>query len=292
MQGIKAFGQDEYQWWNIKHNWDGYSHWASYMILSPAYLGPNALPVPDLYPASIPSSHSFEIGTEGHYSKGDQTANLYTAYTLPLFSDRASLQISYRPVEIYQTDTLTRDRRISRQKDPSGYSLGDVYLSTYIQAIKQHAFLPDLMLSVNLRTASGTNLYAARYTDTPGYWMDATIGKSWKLKTESFSQIRIYGKIGFYAYQTYHVKFFQDDAFLYGLGIQSILGKFSLQNQLTGYSGYMKNGDRPMVYRLLLESKIGKNNSLILIFQQGIRDFNFSSVRLSARIGLNEIEDP
>ncbi|HDR67963.1 MAG TPA: hypothetical protein ENN61_02805, partial [Bacteroidaceae bacterium] len=48
MKGICLMGQVDYSWWNEKHNWDGVSNWTDYLIITPAYMGPNALPVPDL----------------------------------------------------------------------------------------------------------------------------------------------------------------------------------------------------------------------------------------------------
>ncbi len=42
----QSYGQNDYEWWNEAHNYDGYTHWTNYIIYSPYYLGPNALPVP------------------------------------------------------------------------------------------------------------------------------------------------------------------------------------------------------------------------------------------------------
>lgn len=280
-------GQTDYNWWNKKHNWDGVTHWTNYIVLSPARLGPNALPVPDFYSGKICSQHRFEAGTEGHYSKGDQTANLYLDYQFPLYSDRATLQVTYRPIEAYQTDTITRDFRRSREEDGAGISYGDVYVSTNIQLIREHEFLPDLMLSANIKTASGSNLDGARHTDTPGYWFDATAGKKLNPGNHLLHSVRIYAKAGFYVYQTYMVNHYQNDAFLYGAGVMLAFRKITVHNQLTGYSGYFKNGDSPLVYRLIVESSNEKKVQYRAMFQQGIRDFNFSTLRISALVNLN-----
>ena len=45
-------GQDpneDYTWWNELHGWErGDPGWRNWMIISPGYLGPNALPIPDV----------------------------------------------------------------------------------------------------------------------------------------------------------------------------------------------------------------------------------------------------
>lgn len=282
-------GQTDYSWWNEKHNWDGVSDWTDYLIITPAFLGPNALPVPELKNGCLSSDTQFELGTEGHYSVGDQTINLHTDLYLPLFTDRAALQITYRPVEWYQTDTITRDLRRSREYDPSGLSFGDFYVGTYIQLIKGHPSLPDLLLSANIKTASGTNLAGARHTDSPGYWFDATFSKHFAPANPSLKSIRLYAKGGFYCYQNYGNSHFQNDAFLYGAGISFNLKKLSIQNQVTGFIGYFNRGDKPMVYRLIIEGTGNTTVSFRAVFQQGLNDFDFTSLRLSALVRLNRI---
>ena len=289
---VPLSAQVDYNWWNRKHNWDGTTHWTQYMILSPGYMGPNALPVPELHGGHIPQGHTIETGLEGHYTRGDQTANLYFNYNFPLFTDKATFSITYRPMEIYRTDTMTRDERFSREYQPSGYSLGDVYFSTFIQLLQGHARLPDVMLSGNLKTASGTNLPGARHTDTPGYWFDATIGKAFSIQKKALRGIRIYGKAGFYAYQTFQVNHFQNDAFLFGAGISASLNRVKIHQQLTGYTGYFNNGDRPVVYRLMLESTAGEKIKFRLRFQQGLHDNLYSSIRLSILLKLNKLSNP
>jgi hypothetical protein len=288
LSSMPLSGQTDYSWWNEKHNWDGYTNWKHYMVLSSDYMGPNALPVPDMRDATLPGVPYVDIGLEGHFSAGDHTVNAYTECYFPLYTNRAALQISYRPIEYYQTDTLTRDKRISREFDPTGWSSGDVYVHTFVQAIKDHAYLPDILLSANVKTASGANLEGARHTDTPGYWFDASIGKSIKLKNPLLKDLRFYVKGGLYVYQTYNSLHAQNDAFLYGGGLKLSLKQLDIHNQLTGYKGYFNQGDHPVVYRLILEGKNPKRLSYRLVFQQGIHDFAYTSLRLSMRISLND----
>jgi hypothetical protein len=273
--------QSDYSWWNQKHHWDGISHWYNYMTMSAAYLGPNALPVPEFHASEIPNQLELSFGTEGHYSKGDQTANLYTSFILPLFTERASIQVDCRPIEIYRTDTLTRDERASRQYDPAGYSFGDFYITTHIQLLKDYKKWPDISIGVGIKTALGSNLDAARHTDTPGYWLELGVGKRFFTNSSTLRSIDVYSRFGFYAYQTYNLNHRQNDAILYGAGIDLEIGKVRIGNQLTGYFGYLNNGDRPLVYRMILKPSLARKISGYLMFQQGLHDFNFTTARLA-----------
>jgi len=44
-----SFSQSDWNWWNEKHGWEpGMPSWRSFLHITPGYLGPNALPVPDV----------------------------------------------------------------------------------------------------------------------------------------------------------------------------------------------------------------------------------------------------
>ena len=277
------YAQD-YDWWNQKHNWDGYTSWTEYLIISPAYMGPNALPVPEVKKGILPKSRSLELGIEGHFNKGDQTGNLYTELFFPLFSQRVGLGISYVPLEMYKTDTITRDLRRSREYDPSGFSLGDVYFSTYIHLVKEKEKIPDVLLSVNLKTASGSKFDGARHTNAPGYYFDLSAGKKFFTGEQKMRYIRMYALVGFYVFQTNLNNNMQNDAFQYGTGLDLNFGRFQLDQQWSGYIGYLGNGDKPMVYRLILTWYSQKTMDLKLRFQQGFFDFPYTTVRLSTVI--------
>ncbi len=274
----------DFSWWNTIHDWDGHTPWSDYMIISPAFMGPNALPVPEVRQGKMPVERSFELALDGHYSKGDQTGNLYTELFFPLFSDRAGLEIRYVPVEIYKTDTVTRDIRRSREYDARGVSYGDVYFSTYIHLVKEKERIPDVMLSVNLKTASGTRYEAARHTDAPGYSFDISAGKDIYSGDGRLRNIRCYATIGFFVYQTNLENYMQNDAVQYGAGSDFTFGKFGMEHEISGYAGYLDNGDRPMVYRMNLSLKCCPALELGLRFQQGFFDFPYSSARLLSRV--------
>lgn len=271
----------DFSWWNQIHNWDGITPWTSYLIVSPGFMGPNALPVPEIRKGHLTKVRSFELALEGHYNKGDQAGDLFAELFFPLFSQRAGFAISWVPVEVYKTDTVTRDLRRSREYDPRGYHLGDIYLSTYIHLVKEKRRIPDLLMTVNLKTASGTGFDGARHTDTPGYYFDLSAGKTIYTGEHALKTMRAYAMAGFYVYQTNLLNHRQNDAFLYGAGMDLNFGRLQLEQQLGGYTGYLGNGDKPIVYRLNLIWYSQAGPPIKLRFQHGFRDFPYSSLRLS-----------
>lgn len=284
-----AFAQDS-QWWNELHNWDGVSSWKEYITYSSKYMGPNALPVPEINAGEFSRFTELELGLEQHLSPGDKTFNLLANVFLPVVKDRVGLRVNYRPVEFYEMDTVTRNERAARDYDPSGYSFGDIYFSTLIQVIKNHEKLPDLMLSINLKTASGTNLGNARHTDAPGYYFDASTGKTFQTGNKIITSWRPYFMWGFYSYQTNRNDYLQNDAFLYGIGFRVETPVVWIENQVGGYLGYFGNGDQPAVYRLKFNCRRESLLNCKLGFQIGLHDFPYYSVCLSGVLRFEELK--
>jgi hypothetical protein len=279
-QSVSA--SDEYQWWIDKHNWDGHTPWSNYLIFSTAYFGPNALPVPPMQQGLIQKKSLLDFSYEYHKGSGDYTHNALADLFIPLFSDRAGLNISMVPVEFFEMDTVTRDLRRSRNFEGNGRAVGDVYIGTHIQLLENHAILPDVLLTINLRTASGSNLSSARYIDTPGYYFDVSAGKNFLFDHPVFTGMRLYGSTGFYVWQTNRDdKYFQNDAYMYGLGVTThLFDKLNLSGVFTGYTGYIDNGDKPMVLRIKARSDFDFRFNFIAQYQVGLRDYPFNSVRV------------
>ena len=278
LAGPLAFSQEEsYEWWNNKHNWDGVTNWAKYLIYSPAYMGPNALPVPRIRDARIDTEVSLEGRAEMHFSGGDNTQNVFMKLHYPFLDGRVALEFYGVPVEHFKTDTLTRDERRSRDPDATGFAAGDLYIGTLVQLLRDHRRWPDLLLGISLRTASGGNLGNARFTDAPGYFFDLSMGKSFELQGNL--NIRPYLMAGFYVWQTNRDDYRQNDAFLYGLGLSLTGNNMSFNTALGGYKGYIGNGDAPMVFRAHATRKFG-NTHLKISFQQGLQDFRYSTAGL------------
>lgn len=286
----KAYAQD-YSWWNTIHNWDGHSHWRNYMTIAPAYMGPNALPVPKINDGSISADSYFKFALENHSSQGDITRNVFTELYQPLYDKRVGLKLHLVPLEHYSINTTTRDDRSIREFNPKGYAGGDIYIGTFIQLIQENKKLPDVLLSINLRTASGTKLEAARYSDAPGYFFDLSAGKTFKQKSNKLGiqELRPFAMIGFYAWQIYGDRHLQNDAFLYGVGVLTKLKKLEIVNSLGGYKAYLGNGDSPMVYRAEVKTDTSQTLSYSFQFQQGIFHFGYSSIRLGLQLNISKL---
>ena len=270
----------DFTWWNNIHNWDGVRHWTAYTKLTSKYMGPNALPVPDSKKGILPEQTQLKMAGEGNFSDGDNTQNLFSSFYLPLFSNHVGFQLEMVPIEFYKMDNATRDERISREFVSEGTTVGDVYIATFIQLTKNHKSLPDMVLGVNFKTASGANLDAARFTNTPGYFFDFSASKLITFNGERIKSIRPHALAGFYVYQTYLENNYQNDALMYGLGLDLNSQKLTYEASVNGYVGYLNDGDRPMVARLGIGSNNPDKTNFGIRFQQGIFHQQYTTLRV------------
>lgn len=270
--------QEDFSWWNELHNWDGFTPWERYLTVSPGFLGPNALPVPTLQNGRIPAAAQVTLGAAYHFHTGDPTQNLEVSGFVPLFHERIGMELRIVPIERYSFTPAIRDERRVRDFDGKGWATGDLYVSTYVQLVQDHEKWPDVLLTINLRTASGNRLTAGRYTDTPGYYFDLSCGKTYEWGRAT---IRPHLMGGFYVWQTFTSNAFQNDAFLYGAGLDWKFSKFSLSNGLAGYAGYLNNGDHPIVARTSVQSDFPGSFNFRVEVQRGLQDYGYSSLRLT-----------
>ncbi|MCX6224592.1 MAG: hypothetical protein NTV01_07560 [Bacteroidia bacterium] len=263
---------------------DGVTHWSKYQITSPGFLGPNALPVPFIHKGVIPEKFYWAGLYEYYYARGDKTHDFKTHLIIPVAKGRIGLECKYVPVEFFTMDSaVSRTRRTLSGTAVRGKAFGDIYFGTIIQLIKNHTFLPDFAVAMSCRTASGTGRENARYTDTPGYYLDGSIGDSYGINNSFFRHFRWYAELGFYVWQTYIDNYPQNDALLFGGGIDFDFRDFFVNQTLCGYSGYMHNGDHPVVYRIDLGIKIGFA-AMVFGYEKGLRDYPFQSIRAGFEI--------
>ena len=278
MQQTLIAQQGELDWWTDRHNWDGHTPWFNMMTTSAAYMGPNALPVPKVRNGLVEQEYSFEFRPEAHISKGDKTYNLFTSFIAPL-GGVASFEVFIVPIEYYKLDTNTRNERLARNYNAEGHAGGDFWFGTNIQIVKNRKF-PDLTFSGYFKTASGTNLSDARYTDTPAYYFLLTTGKTFFLNESKDRSLRLSAHLGTYIWHTWIEEHSQDDAYAYGIAARIQNKKVFAKISISGYHGYLNNGDQPNVFR----AKIGTHNNSInfeLNYQYGISDFEYQSIGTS-----------
>lgn len=273
-------GEPNWEWWceNIDCRSD-YQHWGRYIITSPAYMGPNALPVPEVSTGLVNNGITWEMTGMAHFSQGDNTQNLFTELKFNLAPDIVSLTFTYYPYERFIMTPETRDeRKVSGEYyEGKGTTHGDIYFGFDVQVLKNKPKWPDIAARAMVKTAAGSEFGAARYTDAPGYYLDASFGKTFSLSPESSKTIRPYLMLGFYSWQVNDDENRQNDAFMTGVGADLSLGKFLIHNSFGGYSGYKGDGDRPLVYRAKL-TWMTKRFDYFVRFQEGIRDFEYHTI--------------
>lgn len=294
--GISASSQDGgWQWWNDAHGWDpGDPGWRNWMIVAPGNLGPNALPVPEPGNGIIQEFGEMKASLSRHFHPGDPTQDISFHLRVPFADGKIAVEAFGVVLENYNYTEEIRNSRFSRDVDGKGVGQGDLYFSTLIQLARDRAF-PNTVLRMACKTASG-NLQAARFSDSPGYFVDVSSSKDFRVGR--FNTLRAYVDLGFFSWQTNDEATPQNDALLYGAGMEWTNGHLLLSGSLSGYSGYMSGKyegkmlaysekykevticDQPVV--VTAKSRYDWDYTAAeLQFTQGLRDWEYSSFRFS-----------
>ncbi len=276
---LSGFSQDDYQWWNTTHGWkEGMRGWRLWLNISPGYLGPNALPVPELKNGIIPEKSEVEFGADFHFKTGDPTQDLSGRITLPFAKGKIALELYGVIIEKYQMSETIRDERFARDKDGKGIVQGDLYFSTLIQLSKDRKF-PNTLLRLTGKTASGGAYNAARYSDSPGYFFDLSFSKKITLSAES--NLLPHLAFGFYSWQTTDELNLQNDALMMGAGIDFNIQSVTITPSVSGYAGYKNERDQPFVFNLGLKKNMG-DKTLRLQYIKGIHNWDYTTLKVSA----------
>lgn len=275
---LVSAGQDDWSWWNELHDWEtGDPGWRNWIIMSPGYLGPNALPVPEVKRGFLSEKMECEITASNHFHSGDPTQDISGRGYFPFAKGKIAVEVYGVLFEHYAYTEEIRNERFSRDKNGKGTAIGDLYFSTLIQLVKDRKF-PNTLLRFATKTASGSNLDAGRYSDTPGYFFDLSFSKDYGQKEELV--FRPYSMLGFYAWQTNDEGNLQNDAFLYGLGTDFEKNNWRFASSWSGYYGYKNNGDRPMQLNFELRKDYDKK-AFRLQYQHGLHDWLYRTFRFS-----------
>ena len=92
---------------------------------------------------------------------------------------------------------------------------------------------------------------------------------------------------GFYSWQTNDDDLFQDDALLLGIGMEYNKNNWRVQVNNCAYYGYRDNKDDPMVFRIGIE-KVSKKITGLLRFQQGLHDFDYTSLETGIKFNFTK----
>ncbi len=275
---FSSFAEEDWGWWNELHGWKtGMPGWRNWIIISPAYLGPNALPVPEVKKGFFLNESEFALTASTHFHSGDPTQDISGRLFIPFAKGKIAVEMYGVMMEHYAYTEEIRNERFSRDKDGKGTAIGDFYFSTLIQLTRDRKF-PNTLFRMALRTASGGKLEAARYSDAPGYFFDVSTSKDFG--TRESLLFRPYGMIGFYSWQTNDELMLQNDALLYGLGADWEHNSWCFGTSWSGYHGYKNTGDRPMQLNFDLRKDFSRS-AISLQYQHGLHDWLYKTLRFS-----------
>ncbi len=279
--------QEDWSWWNNLHNWEpGMPGWRNWMIISPGYLGPNALPVPEVKRGFLENETEIEITASNHFHSGDPTQDISGRAYIPFAKGKIAIEMYGVLLEHYAFSEEIRNERISRDSDGKGTAFGDFYFTTLVQLVKDRKF-PNTLFRAALKTASGTNLEGARYADSPGYFFDFSVSEDFGT-TENYL-FRPFAMLGFYSWQTNDELNLQNDALLYGAGADVLKNNWRFTASWSGYLGYKNNGDRPMQLNFDLRKDYNKT-AIRIQYQHGLHDWLYKTVRFSFIWKLNPVQ--
>ncbi|MDR0370790.1 MAG: hypothetical protein LBH80_02900 [Prevotellaceae bacterium] len=249
---------------------------AAQISYSPAFFGPNANPVPEFTDATIPALTTVKLSGDCYTGFGDNTVNITFTAEIPLLSERLSFKLWINMLESYKVTQAVYDKRNMTEGSLSGTAAGDFYIQTRIFILSEKKYTPSVILNSTLKTASGNNFQQRRYFDTPGYYFDAEFGKSIRLYNSLLSEIRLVADLGFFCWET--TNSVQNDAPMYGGKMILSNDLFDVENTLSGYSGWIDNGDKPLIYSAKINLKQPTFN-IFAQYQYGINDFPYHHIR-------------
>ena len=272
---LSLLAQD-FSWWNETHQWDGHTHWSSYMKLSPAFMGPNAFPIP--FAEKMILKPEFDLRFSNHLNPGETSWDFYTSVALPL-GNKAALKLEINPIEYFEIDSAIRDERVSRDEFPKGYASGDVLVE--MNALVFETEQTQLLFNVGLKTASGSQFRNSRYTDSPAYYLDLSYHVEKSLNDHLSYDVGLL--LGLYVWQTYMINNRQNDAILAALSLNMNYKEYRFSHDVRGFRGYLENDDFPLLYT----AKIAKNwDSYQLYIRQQItlHDYPYNSTQVGYKL--------
>lgn len=257
---------------------DSWRENVKYLIYSPRYFGPNAFPMPTMRDGLVSDRYEVELRGEYHHYIGDQTWDVVGRALLPFFRGKAGIEINWCIKEKYKLTPETKEERHTVDvESPIKYS-GDIVIGSFFQILRSEKWV-DIVVSANIKTASGGRLCDARFTDAASYWFDVNFGRNLWKSADGKSSIRMQLLAGFYCWTTNSMVHRQNDAFTYGVGITGRYKGFTLSTDLSGFHGYENNGDRPIHWRNNLRYEI-KKNIISFRYTHGIKDNLYDSYSL------------
>lgn len=265
----------------------GNDHISKWLQIAPGKLGPNSLPVPYMDYGLLDSLSNIETGVHAHYMKGDRAINSYTSFYWAVVPKRVVVHLWAFPSETFQTDNSVRDER-QIYNDDTGWITegGDLWISTFVQLLKDQKIWPDITLNYSAKTTTGGALQG-RYTDAMANYYYGAFGKSVILKKNFIDKVRFGIMFGFYVWQTNKVELAQDEGPMYEFGMDLNHKNLSWRNEIGGYSGYdaygfigVRGSNDPLIYKTNFTLS-GNRFGWKWEYQTGIHDYHYQTFRFS-----------
>ena len=277
-------------WWDALHDYPNAAgpDRSRYVSVSPGYFGPNALRVPALTNGIVDNELWAENTVEYHSGNGDKTLNIWSQFNIPLAKDKALLYVTSIPLEWWWVTDETRDERRMQRFRGQGWNTGDMAFGVILRlANEEKGNMPNITFRAHSKTTTGGNVTNARFTDGSMFFWEATLSKTIS-KSESGSFL-IKGMIGFYTWQTNRNYLpngsdqFQNDAGVYGVGVEWIRGKLKIGSDISGYHGYLQNRDYPTFWRNQFSYRISKHIALYANANFGLKTWDWNTFTVGYR---------
>ncbi len=281
--------QTDFSWWDALHNYPDAagSDRDRYTVISPGYMGPNALRIPVLRNGKIDNWLWSENTIEYHYGNGDQTVNIWNEFNIPLAKDKALLYVQSVPWEYFRVTEDIRNERRMQNFDGEGWTTGDTAFGVILRlANEDKSKWPNIAFRAHSKTTTGGRISDARFTDASMFFWESTFSKT-IIQTEE-SSLLIKGMIGFYTWQTNKnflpngSNFYQNDAGTYGIGLEYQRGKLWIGSDISGYHGYIQNRDTPSAWRTQVSYRL-EHIAFFSNFNVGLNSWGWNTVTFGYR---------
>ena len=251
--------------------------------VAPAFFGPNAFPVPDMLDGRTSSVFRLEAYADSYWGNAaegeDYTSDLFMRLVIPCFTPRVNFVMWGYLAEYCRTGPEANSYRgLGYDGTLKDCYAGDFYISADAMILTQEECGLDVSARMALKTASGHRFHYARYYDSPGYFFDASAGRSFPI-ADGRAMARLAVSTGFLCWQTDVRR--QNDAVMYGAHASVSSGRWELSAEYGGYVGWERHGDAPMTLKTCLSCSFG-NLVMKLQHQAGFADWPYHQLRFGA----------
>ena len=286
--GSGLTAQGDLAWWDALHDYPAAAgnNRIRYQNISPGFMGPNALRLVPLLNGKVDNEYWVMAAGDVHRGVSDRTENMFLELNLALAKDRVLVYLNSIPIERYEVTPEVRDLRRMVNFSGEGTNTGDIQVGTVFRIFVEDSVGFNMTMRAHMKTTTGSNLENARYSNHGMYVFDLQFSKT-LVKREDRSFL-IKAMLGFMSWQTNKnrlpngSKFLQNDAPVYGLGLEYEWKKLSLSTDLSGYYGFIGNRDTPLFSRTQIQYRIG-NLGLLSEFNLGLRAWDWNTARLGLR---------